>query len=310
MSHRPQRLPVAHLAPGPHAKYRLVEREHLEGLAASLLQGQEEALIVRPLGTPGTPGARLQVVVGERRRQALLLAGIQAADMVIGTISENEAHRLSAEHNANTTNTLERAEGVLRTIAAKLTARYKWKDVAAVYPSQLHAVRALINASVRTDQSELHAACKQLGYRPEAFKKLVQDALDLYYGEGKRNARTFAAGNALLTTYPEPLRAKMRLGELEASHAQAISQVTDPVLRAELLHRATRERLSVAALRALALEANLNGRLARDPGVEQLEIVVAEAQRALAKRPALSPRSLSKATRLATDLKELLNRRN
>lgn len=303
---------MANLVPGPSAKYRLIEREHLEELATSLLQGQQEPLIARPRGTPGTPGARLQVVVGERRRQALLLAGIPTAELVIERISENEARRLSAEHNAPTSNPLERAEGVLRTIIAKLSTRHRWKDVTAAHPSQLHAARSLIKASIRKDKSGIRSVCDLLGHQTQEFEDIFQDALNLYYGEHQRDAKTFAAGDALLVTYPESLRAKLRLskpGKFGASHAHAVNQVLDPTLRDELLLQAIAEDLSVAAVRILRDEANLNGRLDRDPAVAQLDLTLKEARRALAKRQtALSPASLTKASRLAADLSELLRR--
>ena len=321
MANTPTKVNVGYLVAGPHAADRLVERVHLEALAESLRHGQEEPLVVRLVKVPDDDVGRLQVVVGERRRQALALAGLTMVDAFIdSSLSDEKAHQLSAEHNAGTANALERAEGVLRAIHARLATRYQWRAVAAPYGTPLLAVKELLTLSLRKDQSAIDEACRRLGYSTERFNRIADEALDLYYGpiipdegEGlgerkKRRRGTFAANDALLTTYPEPLRAKLRLGELRPSHAQAINQVTDPGLRDELLDRAIKDGLSVAALRALQIEANLNGRLARDPGIEQLEIVVAAAQRALTKRPALSPRSLTKATRLATDLQELLSR--
>jgi len=312
---------VGYLVAGPHARDRLVEGEHIEALAASLRHGQEEPLVVRPIRTADDDLDRLQVVVGERRRQALEQAGLPMVEVVIDRgLTDSGARQLSAEHNAGTTNALERAEGVLRTIHARLATRYQWRNVAAPYDTPLQAVRGLITLAVRTDKTEIAHVCRRLGYDTKYFDDLMDEALDLYYGplilededdleaRKKRRRATFAGGDALLTTYPEPIRAKLRLGELRSSHAQAINQVTDPVLRGELLERAVADGLSVAALRALSTEANLHGRLARDPGIEQLELVITQAKRALAKRPSLSARSLQTATRLATDLMALLSR--
>jgi len=327
MTKKIEKVRVEYLVPGPHAADRLVEREHLEALAASLRHGQEEPLVVRPIRSADDDLGRLQVVVGERRRQALEQTGLTMVETIIdGGLTNNSARQLSAEHNAGTANALERAEGVLRTLHARLTTRYQWQNVAAPYDTPLQAVRTLITLAVRADKSEIAHVCRRLGYDTAYFLRLVDEALDLYYGpivsededdlearkkreeRKKRRRATFSGGDALLTTYPEPIRAKLRLGKIGSSHAQAINQVTDPDLRDELLECAVADGLSVAALRALRTEANLNGRLARDPGVEQLELVVTQAQRALAKRPTLSGRSLQKATRLATDLKELLSR--
>lgn len=316
-----EKVNAGYLIAGPHSADRLVEGKHLEALAASLRRGQEEPLVVRPVKMPGEKVGRLQVVIGERRRQALALADLSTVDAIIdGNLTEAKARQLSAEHNAGTTNPLERAEGALRTIHAHLAIRYQWHKVADDYDTPLLAVKGLLTLSLRKDKSAIADVCRRLGYGTERFNTIVDEALDLYYGpilsiEGDdleerrmRRRATFSASDALLITYPEPLRAMLRLGKLGRSHAQAINQVTDVALRDELLERAIAEQLSVAAIRLLRTEANLNGRLASDPGVEQLEIVIAEAQRALAQRPALSPRSLSKASRLATDLKELLSR--
>src|SRR5690554_4754263 len=215
---------VGNLVAGPHAEDRLTEREHLEALAESLRHGQEEPLVVRPVKVPGDKVGRLQVVIGERRRQALAHTGLTMINVVIeNSLDDEKAHQLSAEHNAGTANALERGEGVLRAIHARLATRYQWRAVAAPYGTPLLAAKELLTLSLRKDKSAIDEACRRLGYSTERFNRIADEALDLYYGpipdesedlceRKKRRRGTFAANDALLVTYPEPLRARLRLG--------------------------------------------------------------------------------------------------
>lgn len=290
---------------GRHATDRLIEAEHLHALAASLRQGQQVPIVGRTLGN----AASFEVVVGERRRQAAVLANLTTLKARVNdTLTREQAHQLSARDNAGTRNPLERAEGALRTLNARLATRQHWPSLAGRYPTALHAVHRLLVLVIREDQTDAERVCARLGMTVAALRTAAHEALDLYYGSGAPKLSTFSSGDAHLVTYPEPLRAKLRLDKLQKSHAQAINSVSDDALREELLHRTVDEGLSVAAVRALALEANLNGRLAHEPGLMQLRTVLADAQRAIGRSPALSPRSQNKALRLATDLSELLSR--
>lgn len=310
-------IPVAKMVAGPHASDRLFEAEHLHALAQSLAKRQQTPIVGRTLGN----GEYFEVIAGERRRRAAELANLKTLDArPHEKLTAEQVHELSARHNAGTKNPLERAEGVLRTLNAHLSAIKGWTRLAGRYPTALYAVRRLILLALRDNQADAERVCAHLGLTVEEFHKLTNEALDLYYGpitpldEGdlekrqKRRRETFSGGDALLITYPESLRAKLRLNELKKSHAQAINQVADDTLREELMHRTIDEGLNVAAVRALALEANINHRLTHDPGVEQLKTVLADTQRVLGKYTELQPRSRNKALKLATDLNELLRR--
>lgn len=298
-------IPVAKMVAGPHASDRLFEAEHLHALARSLRQGQRAPIVGKTLGDREA----FEVIVGERRRRAAEPANLKTLKARLHEkLTPEQAHELSARHNAGTKNPLERAEGVLRTLNARLAATKGWPRFADRYPTAFHAARRLILFSIRDDQTDVERVCAHLGLTVEEFHKTAQEALDLYYGEGATSLSTFSGVDAHLVTYPEPLRAKLRLDQLNKSAAQAINRVTDDALREELLHRTIDEGLSVPAVRALALEANINGRLAHDPGMEQLRTVMADAQRALSKYAELKPRSRTKALKLATDLNELLRR--
>lgn len=298
-------IPVAQMVAGPHARDRLFEAEHLHALAASLVQGQQTPVVGRTLGD----GEYFEVIVGERRRRAAKLANLKTLNArPHEKLTPEQVHELSARHNAGTKNPLERAEGVLRTLNAQLSGTRGWTRFAGRYPTALHAVRRLILFALRDDQTDAERVCAHLGLTVEEFHKVANDALALYYKEGASSLETFSGGDAHLITYPESLRAKLRLNELKKTHAQAINQVADDTLREQLMHRTIEEGLSVAAVRALALEANVNGRLTHDPGMEQLKTVLADTQRALGKYTELKPRSRVKAIKLATDLNELLRR--
>lgn len=309
MSKRTVKVYVSYLVPGIHAADRLTEHAHIEALAASLRQGQREPLLVRPVNADKDSLPDLEVVQGERRRQAAELAGLRMIEVIVDDgIDDVAARRQSAEHNAGTSNPLERAEGVLRTVNAHLAGQPQWRRLAEPFASPHHAVMRLLTLAIRKQPEGLEQACAKLGLAPHELKAIAGAALDLYYGPGKRALRTFVGGDAHLVTYPEALRAALRLEQLGASHAQAINSVQDEALRDELLELALSKRTSVTSLRALALAANRTGRLERDQGVADLEDLHAQIGRALAKSPQLQARAQGRALTLATKLRDLLQR--
>lgn len=303
------KVDTRNLVPGPYAADRLTEPAHLEALAVSLAESQHEPLLVRPVPVEGDTVPHLEVVIGERRRQAAKLAELRMINVIVdSSINDATARLLSAEHNSGTTNPLERAEGVLRTVNAHLTELDKWQHLAKPYASPLHAVHRLLTLAIRKEPDGLDQACAKIGVEPKALVAIAEEALKLYYGPGNRTLNTYVGGDAHLVTYPEAIRAALRLGKIRPGHAHAINSVTDTALRDELLSQVLEKPASVATLRALAMAANRTGRLERDPGVADLEELLAKISRAVAKQPALAPRTKTRATTLAAKLHDLLHK--
>lgn len=303
------KVTTGNLVPGPYAADRLTELAHLEALAVSLAEGQHEPLLVRPVPVEGDTVPRLEVVIGERRRQAAKLAELRMIQVIVdGSINDATARLLSAEHNAATTNPLERAEGVLRTVNAHLAEQDKWQHLAKSYASPLHAVRRLLTLMIRKETDGLDQASAKIGVEPKALVATAEEALKLYYGPGNRSLTTYVGSDAHLVTYPEALRAALRLGHIRPAHAHAINSVTDAGLRDELLRQMLEKPVSVATLRALAMAGNRTGRLERDPGVADLEELLTKISRAVAKQPSLASSTKMRATTLAAKLHDLLSK--
>lgn len=85
-------LPVALMQPSPFQPRRVIDREPLEELAASIkANGVIQPIVVRPLqgGAPGAP--QYEIVAGERRWQAAKLAGLTDIPTLVRELSDGQA---------------------------------------------------------------------------------------------------------------------------------------------------------------------------------------------------------------------------
>ncbi len=86
------------LDPTPHALRETLDPDDLAHLAASIhAHGVLQPLIVRPAGEAG--GDRYQVIAGERRRQAALIAGLAAAPCVVYALSDDDVALIAILEN-------------------------------------------------------------------------------------------------------------------------------------------------------------------------------------------------------------------
>jgi ParB family transcriptional regulator, chromosome partitioning protein len=85
-------LPVTLMQPGAFQPRRLIEKEPLEELAASIKKkGVLQPILVRPMPAGTIGGAKYEIVAGERRWQAAKLAGLGDIPVIVRELSDQEA---------------------------------------------------------------------------------------------------------------------------------------------------------------------------------------------------------------------------
>ena len=88
-------IPVSLILPNPDQPRRSVDEEGIEELAQSIRQhGVLQPIIVQPL-----PDGRYQLIAGERRWRAAMLAGLTAVPAVVRQVNEEERLELAVVEN-------------------------------------------------------------------------------------------------------------------------------------------------------------------------------------------------------------------
>jgi ParB family transcriptional regulator, chromosome partitioning protein len=93
-------LPISLMQAGAFQPRREIHQEPLEELAASIkANGVIEPIIVRPLPAGSVGDARYEIVAGERRWRAAMLAGLADIPTIVRQISDREAVALALIEN-------------------------------------------------------------------------------------------------------------------------------------------------------------------------------------------------------------------
>ena len=114
----PSSLPVSQLQPGKYQPRTRMDEGALNELAASIkTQGVMQPVLVRPVGGPG--GAiRYEIIAGERRFRAALLAGLESIPVLVRDVDDQTAAAMALIENIQREdlNPLEEAQGIHRLI--------------------------------------------------------------------------------------------------------------------------------------------------------------------------------------------------
>lgn len=115
-THRPNQLPIENLGPSPFQPRKNFSTEQVKELAASIKEkGILQPLLVRP--QPGSEG-NYEIVAGERRWRAAMLANLHQLPVVIRDISDSEALEIAIIENVQRENLspIEEAGGYQRLV--------------------------------------------------------------------------------------------------------------------------------------------------------------------------------------------------
>jgi ParB family chromosome partitioning protein len=212
-------LQADQITPNPNQPRKFFDTLRLEELAQSIKeQGILQPLMVRPL-----PTGRYEIVFGERRYRAALIAGVNQIPVIVRELSDSEVALLAAVENLQRED-LNRYDEVF----------YKVRLVAEVLDCELDDVPILL---------------KKMRAQPEDYKDHVKAVEDLFSQIGREKWLSFVVNGLPVLKLPERLKDVVRSGELEYSKANLIAR-TDDKHHESLLHGVIRQRWSQEVLRS------------------------------------------------------------
>jgi len=256
----PDRIPVSNITVPSwhqHPHRRPPEREHINTLADQLTAKTAPPII--GWGTKGNP-PRLYVVDGQARLQAAQKAGIPSIPIIIRRDYPNDRAAWLDSILRNTTPdhaTLTRVEAALRLIDYVLDPNKGYRQFRNPYKNALTATADLVRAATRRPNAALDPIAAALGQDltaadlPSALEHLLQRANSPF-----ATLRSFAANGLPLIESTQRVRGLQRTGQLQPSHAAAITRVLDPDLQNRLVDITLKRDLSARELRRYAQHAN------------------------------------------------------
>ncbi|BAZ08237.1 ParB family protein [Calothrix sp. NIES-4071] len=207
---------------------RYFDPAKLEELSRSIKQfGVLEPLLVRPL----TDG-EYELIAGERRLKASIMAGLTEAPVVVHDMDSATTHtvRLIENLQREDLNPIEETEGILELLALTLQ-RERSLVVSLLYRMQNEA-KGIVNQNVLVSDESLATQ--------DVFKNL-----------GKITWESFVTTRLPLLKLPEDVLLALREGKLEYTKACAIAKVKDEDARGQVLEKAINEDLSLAKIKEL-----------------------------------------------------------
>ncbi len=259
---------------------RYFSEESLADLAASISsRGVLEPVLVRPT----TNGYEL--IAGERRTRAAVLAGLQQIPAVVLQVDDHAALEISIMENLQREdlNSVEETDAVLSLL--ELSLDYDRKQVIALLQEIYNEERGRTSGAVFDDERK--AAAKGL------LAKL-----------GRFTPSSFYVNRVPILDFPDELLEAVRGGRLEFTKAQVIARIKEPSKRIRLLEETLSEGLTLRQLRARA--ARKEQPAARTDGAEGKQL--ARTRRLLTARrlEKLAPQERARADLLLRELRELL----
>jgi ParB family transcriptional regulator, chromosome partitioning protein len=219
-----QIVPISSIHPHPQQPRRHFDLEKLEQLAVSI----RAAGVLQPLLVRRLDGESYQLVAGERRYRAAMIAELTEVPVIVRDLSDEKVREFALMENLarEDLNPIEETEGILELLAAKL--KSSPDDVIGMLQVGGHRER---------DSAKEMALSSQWQAIDEVFTKI-----------GRFTPESFRVNRLPLLNLPEEILQAIREGKLEYSKARAIARIEDRQKRLELLEAAIEEKLSRAQI--------------------------------------------------------------
>jgi ParB family chromosome partitioning protein len=212
----------------PHKQpRRYFDPEKLEQLILSVKEyGILEPLLVRPLEY-----GKYELVAGERRLRAALVASLTEVPVVIKELNDEEALQLSLIENLHRQdlNPVEETEGILQLLALKLGRG------SSEIPQLLYQMK---NALDRNSDLRNNVV-------PQRESQEQQQIQSVFHGLGLMSWVSFTTHRLPLLNLPPEILEALREGKIAYTKASAIARVKDEDIRLNLLKVAIAEDLSL-----------------------------------------------------------------
>lgn len=202
----PVEVKVGDLTPLPGQPRRTFDAAALEDLAHSIRRSG----VLQPLVTRRTASGTYEIVAGERRWRAAVLAGLSTVPVTVRTLTDREALEVAITENLQRAdlNPVDRVDATVRLIALELD--LEPTEVSA----RLNALRKRPDDAGHTDDiARLEALFRHVG----------------------GTWTTFLSHHLPILRFPPEVLHAMRTEGLEYTKGRVIARVTDEALRARLL---------------------------------------------------------------------------
>ncbi len=203
-----------------HQPRRYFDQAALHRLADSVKEkGILQPLLVRPLN-----GENYELIAGERRYQAAIIAELKEVPVLIKELSDPEAYELALMENLQREdlNPVEETEGILELLSRKLD---KQRDeVISLFHKSAHPERKTVNTGIHKNELEM-----------------IERVLTVV---GRLTPESFRTNRLPLLNLPDYLLEALKQGQIEYSKARVIGRVKEPKKAQKLLTEAIKENLS------------------------------------------------------------------
>lgn len=211
----------------PTQPRRYFDPKKLEELSLSLKElGILEPLIVRPL-TDGN----YELIAGERRFKAAIMAGLEFVPVVIKEMDDDTVKQVQLIENLQREdlNAYEETIGILEFLALRLN-------------STQDEVISLLNRMSKANRKQAD----------NVIRHEVHDVVEgIFASLGRLSAESFRTNRLPLLNLPEDIKEALQKGSIEYTKARAIAKVKEDVKRAPLLLAAIQENLSLTEIQLL-----------------------------------------------------------
>ncbi len=199
---------------------RYFDEAALHRLANSVKEkGILQPLLVRPLN-----GGNYELIAGERRYKAAIMAGLKEVPVLTKELSAPEAYELALMENLQREdlNPVEETEGILELLSRKMG---KQRDeVIALFHKSAHPQRKTVNTGIHKNELEI-----------------IERVFTLV---GRLTPESFRTNRLPLLNLPTYLLEALKQGQIEYSKARVIGRVKEPKKAQKLLTEAIKENLS------------------------------------------------------------------
>ena len=199
---------------------RYFDEAALHRLANSVKEkGILQPLLVRPLN-----GGNYELIAGERRYKAAIIAELKEVPVLTQELSDTEAYELALMENLQREdlNPVEETEGILELLSRKMG---KQRDeIISLFHKSAHPQRKTVNTGIHKNELEII----------ERIFTVV----------GRITPESFRTNRLPLLNLPTYLLEALKQGQIEYSKARVIGRVKEPKKAQKLLTEAIKENLS------------------------------------------------------------------
>ncbi|MHC5739404.1 ParB/RepB/Spo0J family partition protein [Nostoc sp.] len=220
-------IPIQEIKLPPTQPRRYFDPKKLEELSLSLKElGILEPLIVRP-----RPDGAYELIAGERRFKAAIMAGLEEVPVVIKEMDDDTVKQVQLIENLQREdlNAYEETIGILELLALRLN-------------STQDEVISLLNRMEKANRKQADNVIRH-------EENVVVEGI--FASLGRLSAESFRTNRLPLLNLPEDIKEALQKGSIEYTKARAIAKVKENAKRAPLLQAAIKENLSLTEIQLL-----------------------------------------------------------